>query len=80
MDETAGLDYIRFKQFSPVIFGDELEGIARLGGDEALETDEGGAAGPGYLEVCAVVIGATQTHLERDRKSQAFLFDFGPGK
>ena len=50
--------------FAPVVFSDELEGVARLCGDEAFEADEGGAAGPGHLEVGAVVIGATQPHLE----------------
>ena len=52
----------------PVVLGDELEGIARLGGDEALEADEGGAAGTGHLEVGTVVVGAAQPHLEKHRR------------
>ena len=58
------------KHFPLVIFGDELEGVARLCGHEALESDEGGAAGSGHFEEGAVVIGATQPHLETNKTGQ----------
>ena len=55
------------KCLSLVVFCDQLEGVARLCGDEALEADEGGTTGSGHLKVGAVVVRPTQSHLETQK-------------